>query len=65
VAHYYYSISFYRSNHRRIGLDIKYITCKASLYATHHKIKHMYAKEKKTGLLVTTGVVKLLYENRS
>jgi hypothetical protein len=49
--------SFYKSNHRPIGLDIKYVTCKSLLYATRHEIKHIY----KTGLLVTTVVVLLLH----
>jgi hypothetical protein len=36
------TFSFYRSNHHPIGLDIKYVTCKSSLYVTRHKIKHIY-----------------------
>jgi hypothetical protein len=38
------AFSFYRSNHHPIGLDIKYVTCKSSLYATY-KTKHIHIKQ--------------------
>jgi hypothetical protein len=44
------TFSFYKSNHRPIGLDIKYVTCISSLYATRHKIKHIYIYIKQVSL---------------